>query len=205
MRKPIIAIDVDDVLADNAAGFVAYSNQKWGTNLTVDDYDEHWGRVWKIEHDKEETLRRRDNVIDSRIYRDYYAIDGAYEVLKKLSKKYELHIATSRLLRMKQDTLEWLDEHYDGIFHSDTINYAGIWDNLTEKSVYATKADLVRSIGADYLIDDQIKHCQAVAEASGKALLFGDFSWNQTPSDGLNANVSRVANWSEVEEYFYEK
>ena len=49
MRKLRIAVDIDDVLAENAAGFVKYSNEKWGTNLTVDDYDERWGAIWKVD------------------------------------------------------------------------------------------------------------------------------------------------------------
>ena len=45
MRRLRIAVDVDDVLAENAAGVVAFSNQRWGRNLTVDDYDEHWAKM----------------------------------------------------------------------------------------------------------------------------------------------------------------
>lgn len=47
--KRTIGIDVDDVLSQSAVGFVAYSNQRWLTNLTPDDYDEHWAEMWKIE------------------------------------------------------------------------------------------------------------------------------------------------------------
>ena len=56
MRRLRIAIDVDDVLAENAAGFVAFSNQRWGTTLQVDDYDEHWAKIWNV--DNEEVERR---------------------------------------------------------------------------------------------------------------------------------------------------
>jgi Holliday junction DNA helicase RuvA len=35
--KPIIAIDIDDVLAENARGFVEWSNKRFGTSLTTDD------------------------------------------------------------------------------------------------------------------------------------------------------------------------
>lgn len=54
--KQVLAIDIDDVLAANAAGFVRFSNERWGTNLAVDDYDEHWAKVWEV--DEVETARR---------------------------------------------------------------------------------------------------------------------------------------------------
>ena len=40
MRRLKIAIDIDDVLADNAEKFTAFSNQRFNTRLTTDDYDE---------------------------------------------------------------------------------------------------------------------------------------------------------------------
>ncbi|MBC7869007.1 hypothetical protein H7X69_02425 [Candidatus Saccharibacteria bacterium] len=38
--KPTIAIDIDNVLAYNAKGFVEFSNQRWGTTLEVDDWSD---------------------------------------------------------------------------------------------------------------------------------------------------------------------
>jgi len=40
-NKPIIAVDIDDVLANLAQEIVDFSNKNWGTNLTIDDYNEH--------------------------------------------------------------------------------------------------------------------------------------------------------------------
>ena len=202
MLKPIIAVDIDDVLANNAAGFVAFSNQKWGTNLAVDDYDEHWARVWGIEHDLEEVTRRRDAFISSGIHRDFSTTDSAHDSLRRLSDRYELHVVTSRLLTMKDDTMRWLTKHYGDVFTDATIHYAGIWDTLTSNSHNVTKADTVSALGADYLIDDQLKHCEAVAEAGKHALLFGDYGWNQ--ADELHPNITRVKSWAEVEVYFRE-
>jgi hypothetical protein len=51
LERPRIAVDVDDVLSQSAKGFVAYSNQRWGTKPTVDDYDDHWAEMWKIERE----------------------------------------------------------------------------------------------------------------------------------------------------------
>lgn len=195
MRKLKVAIDIDDVLAENAAGFVAFSNQRWGTTLTVDDYDEHWSKMWSI--DSEESARRAVEFHDSPAIRGYGHIGGAYEVLQELSEQHHLVIATSRRLQMKTDTLAWIDEHFPGIFTSSTVHFAGIWDEGgSDHSIVMTKADLITQIGADILIDDQLKHCIAVAETGRNALLFGDYTWNQQPI--LPSGVVRCLGWDDV-------
>lgn len=196
MRKLKIAIDIDDVLAENAAGFVAFSNERWGTSLSVDDYDEHYARMWQI--DTEETERRAREFHESSAVRSYGHIGGAFESLKRLSDRHELVIATSRRLQIQQDTLLWIDEHFPGIFSSSAVYFAGIWDNIHENSHKMTKAELIRTIEADVLVDDQLKHCLAVAESGRHALLFGNYKWNQASS--LPARVTRCMSWLDVEQ-----
>ncbi len=79
MHTPIIAIDIDDVLADYAAGFVKFSNARWGLNLTIADYDEHWGNVWGV--DVDEVRRRADIMIDDLPKHCLSAVDHGVEAL----------------------------------------------------------------------------------------------------------------------------
>ena len=195
MRRLRIAVDVDDVLAENAAGVVAFSNQRWGTNLTVDDYDEHWAKMWQV--DNAEVERRTAEIVSTSLSAGYGHIGGALEVLERLAQHHHLMIATSRCLQVKGDTIAWIDEHFPGIFASTAVYFSGIWDELTNDSHRATKAELMTQINADVLIDDQLKHCQAVAAHGRNALLFGDYAWNQAAT--LPAGVVRCANWYEVE------
>ena len=97
MSKPIIAIDIDDVLADYAAGFVAFSNQRWGTMLTLDDYDEHWGNVWKV--DIEEIRRRATTIHDERLVKTLTHRSEAVPVLEYLSKSFDIVVVTSRRIQ----------------------------------------------------------------------------------------------------------
>lgn len=198
MGRQVIAVDVDDVLAASAEGWIAYSNQKWGTNLTVDDYDEDWSKMWGV--DRAEEKRRARAVYDAVIIRDFKHYDAALPVLTKLAQRYELMIATSRIQAMHGETLEWLEKHYAGLFSG--VHQSGFFDELTPDSHKATKAELVKSIGADYLIDDQLKHCLGVAEAGLEAILFGDYPWNQYGGGELPPRVTRCADWAAVEEYF---
>ncbi len=191
-----IAIDVDDVLAESAIGFVNFSNERWGTSLTVDDYDEHWVKMWNI--DNNEMIKRSKIYDDAAIIRDYNHIGGAYEVLRRLSNRHELMVATARKTVHKDDTLLWIEYHFPNIFNRDLIFFAGIWDDLKDDSHILTKGDLINQVDADVLIDDQLKHCISVAESGRRAIVFGDYSWNKC--DNLPERVTRCSSWIEVEE-----
>jgi 5'(3')-deoxyribonucleotidase len=196
MSKKVIAIDVDDVLAAGAQGFVSFSNDTWGTNLTVEDYDERWAVMWGVDHEEEKL--RAQQVHDSGITEHFKVIDEAYPVLKKLKSQYTFVITTSRVTKVKDYTLKWIEENYPDIF--DEVHFAGLYDTLTKDSHKLTKAALVRSIGADFLVDDQPKHCFAAAGFGVKAILFGDYSWNR--SIELPDGVARCTDWEQVLEYF---
>ena len=174
-KKQTIAVDLDDVLSAGAQGFVDFSNKRWGTNLSVDDFTERWAEIWEV--DLGEEKRRADDIYESRIIKHYAKLDKSKHVLDKLSEDYRLVVLTSRVKRMEADTLDWLDKHFGKIF--EEVHFSGFYDNLTSKSHLYTKAELSLEIGADYLIDDQLKHSFAAAEAGIEALLFGNYKWNQ--------------------------
>ena len=203
MARQTIAVDIDDVLAASAAEWVRFSNERWGTNLTVDDYHEDWALMWQV--DRATESQRALEIYASGMIRDFPPDKLAKEVLKELSADYDLVIATSRVYKVHQDTLKWLDEHYGGIFKA--FHMSGIYDRIADGALpdegvhHLTKGELVAEIGADYLIDDQPKHCLAAAEAGLKAILFGDYLWNRTLKD-LPAGVAFCKDWQAVREYF---
>jgi uncharacterized HAD superfamily protein len=198
-NKLTIAVDIDDVLTANAEGFVEFSNKKWGTSLTPDDYDEHWAEIWKVSYEEEN--RRRDEILANDLFLSYRFFDEAKPALEKLKQNHKLVVVSSRSKHISDDTTEWIKTHFKDIFSE--IHYAGIWDDLeksTLEKLKLTKAEVCRQIGADYLIDDQPKHCLAADVAGIKALLFGDYKW--TKVSDLPSSIIRVKNWQEVLEYF---
>lgn len=200
MNKPTIAIDVDEVLADYAAEFVVMSNKLWATNFNVEDYHEDWLSLWGV--DMDEAVSRGQAMLEDRMHERLRHNDEAVGVLNRLAERYELIVLTARNLATKDLTLAWLKRHYPMI-SPESVNFAGIWDNPKPDAAKRTKGAIAKSLGVDYLIDDQLKHCLAASEHSIQSLLFGDYNWNQ--ADTLPANVSRVSNWQAVEEYFKHK
>lgn len=191
-----IAVDVDDVLAQSAKGLTAFSNMQWGTTLTPMDYDEHWANMWGV--DIEEVKRRTQVFYDSGIVRNYLPMDGANEVLVKLKNRYNLVILTSRGSTIRQDTQDWVEKYYPDIFSE--VHLSGIWDDIALHKYEVTKTDICRQIGAEYLIDDQLKHCISANDAGITSLLFGDYTWNQM-SD-LPNGIIKSHTWKDVDNYF---
>ena len=194
--KKTIAIDIDEVLSASATGFMAFSNKRWGTNLSITDYHEHWASMWQVS--EEEADRRLVTLNKELVIRSYEPFSDAFAVLSVLAKKYRLLIATSRNTLLSEDTTVWLDKHFKGIF--ENIHHSGIYDTTSEVRHLLTKAQLCADIGADYLIDDQLKHCFGASEIGVKALVFGAYAWNK--ADTLPANCTRCATWNDVLEYF---
>jgi FMN phosphatase YigB (HAD superfamily) len=198
MSKQIIAVDIDDVLAANAAGFVRFSNETWGTNLTADDYDEHWPEVWKV--DLAESEQRAEMYHQSGTIGRYDHYPEALSVLQRLATRYTLMVATSRRRVVQPETEAWIDMYVPGLFKE--ICFVGIYDQgVTDGTRWQkTKLDLLQQKGATYLIDDQLKHCQAAAEAGIHTVLFGEYPWNRLES--LPHNMTRCVDWLAVGKYF---
>lgn len=198
-ERQTIAVDIDDVLAASAPGFAEYSNRRWGSNVSAADYDEDWSKFWGIS--LAEAVVRAEEWHNSDAVREYTSIEHARPVLNTLKERFDLVVVTSRRIVLKAATDNWLEENFPGMF-SD-IHYAGIWDtdgDLTE-ALHATKTDVCKAVGADYLIDDQLKHCIAAGNAGIGALLFGDYTWNRN-DEALSDGVQRVSSWRDVEAFF---
>jgi len=199
-HRKIIAVDIDDVLAANAEGFVEFSNSRWGTHLKAEDYTEHWAELWGIERDDAE--RRRETILNKKLFVSYKFFDDAMPVLKKLKGEvYRLVVVSSRGSRVQKDTVDWLKKEYGTIF--DGIYFADMWDRKDislEERLKRTKIDVLKRVQADFLIDDQPKHCIVAAESGITALLFGDYKCNRGIK--MIQNMVRVKNWGEVGEYF---
>lgn len=200
LKQKTIAIDIDDVLSATVEGFVNFSNTQWGANMQTGDYQEEWAKAWGVSIP--EALERSEQLHASGTFGRTDPLADALPVLTDLSKRYRLIIVTSRQVRLKPETMAWLDRHYPGVF-SD-IHFMGIWEAYdhtnAEQRAKLTKAAVCRQLGADYLIDDQLKHCLGTAEAGIPALLFGEYDWNK--ADFLPKLVTRVRDWQAVREYF---
>lgn len=188
-KRAIIAVDIDEVLAQHNRALAEWHNREHDTNHTADSYfTDYWRNVWNVS--TEEAKKRAAAFHASRAHAQFSVVPGAFEALQRLKLSYDLVVVTVRRQCIIEDTKQWLKRHYPGIF--DEVHFVHFWDaNDT-----TTKAQLCQKIGASYLIDDSVKHCNLAAENGINALLFGDYSWNH--AEQLPTRVKRVVDWNEV-------
>lgn len=188
-NRLLLAIDIDEVLAHHNQALASWHNEQYGTNHTADAYfTDYWSKVWNVS--PEEAEARAVTFHASGAHAQLKPVKGALDALQRLQKSYDLAVITVRRQQVIEDTRAWIDLYYPNVFTD--IHFLHFWD----KNENTTKAQLCRSIGASYLIDDSIKHCTQAAELGINALLFGNYSWNK--STQLPKQIKRTANWEEV-------
>jgi uncharacterized HAD superfamily protein len=199
MSKPIIAVDIDDVVSSQADVLMAFSNERYNTNLTREDFKkpgDYWGyfeHVWG--ESAEEGARRFQEFLDEGYPYRQTVDPEVLAALQHLKQRYRLEVVTSRGEDFRDGTVRMLQDIAKNVFSN--IHFVYLWDQPDKK---ATKAKVCQEIGAGYLIDDSVDHCNLAAEAGIHALLFGELGW--TTSGQAHPDVVRVKDWAAVLEYF---
>jgi 5'(3')-deoxyribonucleotidase len=189
MAKSVLAIDIDEVLFPLVPEIAAYHNTHHGTNLKVDDFvtydlEKVWGGTVAEAVAKVNAFFAVGNI-------QIEPIDGAIENLKRLADSYRLVVITSRHDSLTDATHAWLDRHFAGVF--ETVILAG---NHYAGGDVKTKVSLCREMGAVALIDDSLRYVKECSNVGQRAILFGDYPWNQ--ADDLPAGIVRAQDWDEV-------
>ncbi|HSX14412.1 MAG TPA: hypothetical protein VLE72_00675 [Candidatus Saccharimonadales bacterium] len=189
-QKPVVAIDIDDVLSPHYDLLQAHINKSFDVDLSIMEIRNLETLMAQTGTDLDGIVRSIDNfIISDAFYND--PMPGALEAIELLKHQYHLVIATARPTLIKDRTEAWVHYHFPKAFNN--VDFVGgvSWGTPT-----ADKAPVLAKMGTKILIDDSLRHCLGAAEIGIEALLFGDYSWNQ--SDLLPANVTRVCDWPEV-------
>ena len=105
-----------------------------------------------------------------------------------MAVKHELHLITARPQSSEVITMAMLDNYLASCFQS--VEHVG-----HDRS----KGEICAQIGADVLIDDNMKHLVSALEhgvpANG-ALHFGDYPWNK--QENLPDGVVKCLNWKQI-------
>lgn len=169
-----IAIDMDQVMADLVAKFLAQFNEDYGTNYTKEDV--LGKRLPELDEHAPEALQTYYH--DPAFFRDLPVMPHCIEVLERLSEHYELFIATAAMEAPASFTakFEWLQQFFPFIPRHRYI-FCG------DKSC----------VHADYLIDDTIFQLNRF---TGQGIMFN------APHNAHTEYEPRVNDWLELEQYF---
>ena len=173
MRR--ICVDMDEVMADTLGEHLRRYNQEFDEEVTVDDLA---GKgLWEITPaDRQQQLRAFLDAED--FFEVLDVIPGSQDVLKNLSARFEIFIATQAMVVPNSlgPKYRWLQRHFPFI---PPTHY-----------VFCGNKSILR---ADYLIDDQPRNLQRF---EGQGLLY------TAPHNLTAAGFVRVDNWQQVAEYF---
>lgn len=198
MKKPVIAVDIDDVLAIENEAVRLYANENYGYSHTPEDYlapGEYWG-YWETVQglDKAEGKRRYEAYLASGIKARLEVMDGALAALTHLKRTYDLIIVTSREAHLVEITEQWLTKHFPEVFTD--IAFVALWTG----NVKGSKADVCMQLNAQFLIDDNPQHLELARACGIKGLLFGQYGWSIGRE--IAPEIVKVDSWHQVREYF---
>lgn len=199
-NKPVIAVDVDDVLFPTNDGTRGFVNNNFDRDYSEEDHSQpgeykgYFERVWGVDHDTAEHWYH--SFINSGALTEMEPVEGAIEAIKELEKNHTLVVVSARHEDQVDMTHQWLLKHFPSVFKD--VRFISGWYHGRKVS----KGDVCREIGADYLIDDHIDHCLEAEKAGTKALLFSEYGWSK---DERANSLTRVKDWPAVKKFFDEQ
>ncbi len=170
-----ICVDMDEVMADTLAEHIRRYNQHFDEDVTPDDLA---GKgLWEIAPpDRQQQIREFLDAED--FFEDLALIPDSQSVLKDLSSRFEIFIATQAMAVPNSlgPKYRWLQRHFPFI---PPKHYVFCGDK--------------RILRADYLIDDQPRN---LLRFEGQGLLY------TAPHNLTATGFVRVDNWLQVAQYF---
>lgn len=197
--KKVIAVDIDDVLADSTDLIRVFANRATGLQLEPHHYavpGPYWSyyeHVLAMNGVADEELRKK--ILEEWIsnHDETKPMQGAVEALTVLSQKYTIVLITARDPKIRSDTEDWLKKHFAGLY--DDLHVIG---NFKVVDKPKSKGQVCLEVGASWLIDDNPEHCKSAIEHGLDTLLFGDYGWHFDAPEHL----TKCKDWASVLEYF---
>eukprot|EP01130_Rhizamoeba_saxonica_P005809 TRINITY_DN2299_c1_g2_i2.p1 TRINITY_DN2299_c1_g2~~TRINITY_DN2299_c1_g2_i2.p1 ORF type:complete len:147 (-),score=20.61 TRINITY_DN2299_c1_g2_i2:31-471(-) len=134
-------------------------------------------------------------------------VDGAYQTMYKLQSMHNIsfHLVTNRSIILRDQTLQWLNKNFEGIFQEVHFAYKGTGDTLEQ---VITKKELCNQLNCKILIDDQANNLEMCDETLHGLLFshgdcggYGTYSWNRHFDIASNDFVWRVNGWESIEDH----
>lgn len=184
MKRLVIAIDCDDVLISGTAHVLEAYNKAYGTHIRIENAHQSDNPDW--ETDRDEVFRRIHRIQQSDQYARIAPSKDAIAVVKDLAKQHRLYVVSARHPEVLGVTEAMLATYFPDCFVS--VEHVG-----SDRS----KGEVCAEIGADVMIDDNVKHLLSAQEAGVKKLLwFGSYPW-QNYEEWVEG-VDRCLSWGDV-------
>lgn len=170
-----IGIDIDGIIADFVSYFLPKLNKYCKCSFSdIVNYDFEKN----IDINKEDIKKLWEECDKYKIYKELKIVKGSVGALKKLVKKHDIILITSRHKKHKKDTLHWLKKN--------EIKFTKLMmaSDIKEKVNMMSKCDLV--------IEDSLEVARMVEAREIPVLLF-DYPWNK-----IGQRIKRIRSWEQV-------
>ncbi len=177
VSRKIIAVDMDEVIADALSEHLHRYNRDFGTKVTTKDLHGKW--LWDyVPADHQNALMQY--MLSEDFFSCLEVMPHAQRVLAKLQTRYDIFIASAAMEVPSSFNAKyrWLAEHFSFI-PSSRVVFCG------DKSI----------LQADYLIDDNPRQLRLFR---GEGIMF------TSPANVFVTGFKRVNDWLDVEKMFLE-
>lgn len=187
----ILAIDIDEVVANTLPAFLRHYNQKFLCSVNPEHFaTSDWALHLKLSPFELDAEIRE--FICGPHYASLLPVGDAESVLTILSGSHTLYAVTSRWGELQQTTEQWLEEYFPNIFAAIYFSSSSHANVLQPSS--KSKAHICKEIGADLMIEDCPKHL-ADCLASGLQVAVFDRPWNRS---FVEQEAWRINSWIEL-------
>lgn len=173
--RPILGVDIDNVLAESDACLRAMIRTRFGIALEEEDITRYDYGAYGV---TEEQLIEVFRAFNAETCRTLKVVHGAKTGLVRLSRRYEIALVTSRNQASKASTEYWLRRKglpFDQLHFNDEKHALGIPYHA--------------------FIEDRYEQAHRIAETGASVYLFTR-PWNAAPL--VHPNVRRVDTWAEI-------
>lgn len=183
-KKLVVAIDCDDVLLASTARIVEQYDTLYNTHVELEFAHTSAHSGWCADKN---TIRRR--ILDIQASAEYALtppFEDAVVAVRRLTAVHELHLVTARPETVMSVTHAMIETYFGDCFTG--VEHVGL---------DGSKGEVCRRIGADVLVDDNLKHLvDAASYGVIHGLWFGEYPWQQNDSSDI---AIRCADWAAVE------
>jgi 5'(3')-deoxyribonucleotidase len=197
-NKPIIAVDIDDVIPESTEAFRKVVNAHAGFDLRPEHYKiegSYWGyydQVWKT-HGVAELVDRDQLMHQMHVDQSHVPLlPGSAYAIGRLQQNFTIVLVTARDPKWQGATSNWLSEQFG-------TSVPALYFSEAHRGVEGskTKGEICRELGAQWMIDDNPGHCQTVLDCGVTAILFGEYGWHID----IPVGTVRCKDWQVVLEY----
>ncbi len=175
MARPILGVDIDNVLAESDVILREMIKEMCGIDLRLEQMTRY---AYETHGVPEAELSKVFRVFNVDTCKRLQTVCGAKDAMQKLARRYEIALVTSRNPESKEATEFWLKAEglpYDQLHFNDEKHALGIPYHA--------------------FVEDRHEHAHRIA-ATGATVYLLTRPWNAAPL--AHPNVRRVDSWDEI-------